>query len=263
MRPKTVLTLLILGALAWGQDEQSTPGAVEQSKAQHSVHQRPSSARRYVGKQDFIHFATKQVNPTDTDWGAWIEQRRQAFMEAMVANPFFWYSALATALLMVLMVAYGVRVMDEKRKLWHAAEILTDVWNQEQYSQSVAQTATERYNRHMLDCNRVIEAQVSGRPSPGMFEANDAREQLERLRAERDNLDSDNRKVKAELEKREGIIQNLSARVKDLEPQLDQKGSGAQQQGGSDTERRLIAKVNQLRQELETEKQKSRALKGG
>ena len=263
MRIRTVLTLLILGALLWGQDERTSPGTTEHSKAQHSTHQRQSSPRPYVGKEDFFHFATKQVNPNDTDWGAWIEGRRQAFMEAMVANPFFWYSALATGLLIVLMVAYGVRVMDEKRKLWHAAEILTDVWNQEQYSQSVAQTATERYNRHMLDCNRVIEAQVSGRPSPGMFEANDAREQLERLRAERDNLDSDNRRVKAELEKRDGIIQNLSARVKDLEPQLDQNGSTGHPAGGSDTERRLIEKVNQLRQELETEKQKNRALKGG
>lgn len=261
MITRTVWTLLILGTPVWGQGERTALETTEQSKAQQSTHQRPSS-RLYVGKEDFFHFATKQVNPSETDWGTWIERRRETFMDAMVANPFFWYSALTTALLVVLMVAYGVHVVDEKRKLWHAAEILTDVWNQEQFSQSVAQTATERYNRHMLDCNRVIEAQVSGRPSPGTFEANDAREQLERLRAERDNLDSDNRRVKAELEKRDGVIQNLSARVKDLEPLFDQNGSGAQQQGGSDTERRLIAKVNQLRQELDTEKQKNRALKG-
>jgi hypothetical protein len=182
MRTGTVVTLLILGALAWGQEEPTTLGTIEQSKAQRSTHQRQSSARPYVGKEDFFHFATKQLNPNDTDWGAWIERRRQVSMEAMVENPFFWYSALATGLLIVLMVAYGVRVMGEKRKLWHAAEILTVVWNQEQYSQSVAQTETERYSRHVLDCNRVIEAQVSGRPSPEMFEANDAREQLERLR---------------------------------------------------------------------------------
>ena len=53
----------------------------------------------------------------------------------MAANPFFWYSALTTGLLMTLLVTFGVRIMDKKkRKLWHAAEILTDVWNQEQYS---------------------------------------------------------------------------------------------------------------------------------
>jgi hypothetical protein len=33
------------------------------------------------------------------------EQRRQAFLAASGANPFFWYSALTTAILMVLMFA--------------------------------------------------------------------------------------------------------------------------------------------------------------
>ena len=262
MKTQTVLVSMAFGVLAYGQGGPASPEKHQQSKAQHGPYERPSSARPYEGREDFLHFGTKQVNPSDADWGAWVEQRRQAFLEAMAGNPFFWYSALTTGLLMMLMVAFGVRIMDEKRKLWHAAEILTDVWNQGQYSQFVAQTATEKYNRHMLDCNRVIEAQVSGRASPAMFEASDAKEQLERLRAERDNLDSDNRRLKAELEKHDGIIRNLSTRVKDLEPQPDQNGSGANQSGGSETERKLIAKVNQLRQELEAEKQKNRSLKG-
>ena len=46
-----------------------------------------------------------------------LERRRQAFLDASAGNPFFWYSALTTALLMLLMFACGVRVMDEKRKL--------------------------------------------------------------------------------------------------------------------------------------------------
>jgi hypothetical protein len=262
MRTLAVLVSMAFGVLAFGQGQSATPEKHQRSKAQHGPYERPSSARPDEGKEDFFHFATKEVNPHDTDWGAWIEQRRQAFLEAMAANPFFWYSAFTTGLLMTLLVAFGVRIMDEKRKLWHAAEILTDVWNQEQYSQFIAQTATEKYNRHMLDCNRVIEAQVSGRSSPAMFEASDAKEQLERLRAERDNLDSDNRRLKAGLEKHDGIIRNLSTRVKDLEPQLDQNGSGVNQAGGLETERKLIAKVNQLRQELEAEKQKNRSLKG-
>jgi hypothetical protein len=262
MRTLAVLVSMAFGVLAFGQGQSATPEKHQRSKAQHGPYERPSSARPDEGKEDFFHFATKEVNPHDTDWGAWIEQRRQAFLEAMAANPFFWYSAFTTGLLMTLLVAFGVRIIDEKRKLWHAAEILTDVWNQEQYSQFIAQTATEKYNRHMLDCNRVIEAQVSGRSSPAMFEASDAKEQLERLRAERDNLDSDNRRLKAELEKHDGIIRNLSTRVKDLEPQLDQNGSGVNQAGGLETERKLIAKVNQLRQELEAEKQKNRSLKG-
>jgi hypothetical protein len=262
MKMQAVLVSMAFGMLAYGQGGPASPEEHQQSKAQHGPYEGPSSARPYEGKEDLFHFATKEVNPHDKDWGAWIEQRRQAFLEAMAGNPFFWYSALTTVLLMTLMVAFGVRIMDEKRKLWHAAEILTDLWNQEQYSQFAAQTATEKHNRHMLDCNRVIEAQVSGRASPAMFEASDAKDQLERLRAERDNLDSENRRLKADREKHDGIIRNLSTRVKDLEPQLDQNGSVGNQAGGSETERKLIAKVNQLRQELEAEKQRNRSLKG-
>jgi hypothetical protein len=55
-----------------------------------------------------------------------LERRPQAFLDASAANPFFWYSALATGVLIVLMLAYGVRVMDEKRKFRRAAEILKD-----------------------------------------------------------------------------------------------------------------------------------------
>jgi hypothetical protein len=39
---------------------------------------------------------------------------------------------------MLMMLMYGVRVQDERRKLWRTAELLTDVRNQDQYSRAVA-----------------------------------------------------------------------------------------------------------------------------
>jgi len=45
------------------------------------------------------------------------------------------------------MLAYGVRVMDEKRKLWRAAEILNDVWNDAQYARAMAETAIQKYKQ--------------------------------------------------------------------------------------------------------------------
>ena len=174
MRTQVVIFLATC-AVAIAQPAPNPLPKPDQKQPAAGLYQRPTGPRSHEEKENFFTSSTKLVNKNDVDYGAMFERRRQVFLDASAANPFFWYSALTTAILMVLMFAYGVRVMDEKRKLWHAAEILTDVWNQEQYSQSVAQTATERYNRHMLDCNRVIEAQVSGRPSPGMFEANDAR----------------------------------------------------------------------------------------
>ena len=114
---------------------------------------------------------------------------------------------------MVLMLAYGVRVMDEKRKLWRAAEILNDVWNDAQYARALAQTAIQKYNRHMEECNRVIEAQLSGRASPTALEATDARNELTRLRGELDTVDGERKVLKAKLDDKERLIDELSVRL--------------------------------------------------
>src|SRR6202167_1661709 len=154
---------------------------------------------------------------------------------------------------MVLMLAYGVRVMDEKRKLWHAAEILNDVWNDAQYARALAETAIQKYNRHMGECNRVIESQLSGRASPTALGATDARNELTRLRGELDTT--------------ERLIDELSARLDALE-KAGQPGGSIQPRNGSgtpgpnETERKLIARINQLAEQLEAEKRKNRTLKG-
>src|SRR5579863_1842266 len=229
-------------------------------------YQRPASA---VGqqKEDFLASSTKLVNKSDFDYGAMLEQRRQAFLAASGANPFFWYSALTTAILMVLMFAYGVRVMDEKRKLWHAAEILNDVWNDAQYARATAEDAIGRHNGHMETCNRVIEAQASGRPSPAAVETTDARNELARVRGELDNIDSERKVLRAKLDEKEKLVDDLSARLSVLE-KGDQYGGPAQARtqngnsGSGESESRLIARINQLTQQLETEKLKNRTLKG-
>jgi hypothetical protein len=142
-------------------------------------------------KEDFFTSSTKLVNKDDVDYGAMLERRRRAFLDASAAKPFFWYSALTAALLLALMFAYGVRVMDEKRKLWRAAEILNDVWNDAQYARMTAEKAIDRHNSHMEECNRVIEAQLSGRPSPAALATTDANNELTRVRSELDSVDSD------------------------------------------------------------------------
>ena len=134
MRAKVVLIIAVFGATLCAQ----TASKEKQEKKPTGLYQRTPGAPLYQQKDDFFHASTRLVNPHDIDYGAMIEQRRQAFLDASVANPFFWYSALTTALLMALMIAYGLRVMDEKRRLWRAAEILTDVWNDSELARTNA-----------------------------------------------------------------------------------------------------------------------------
>jgi hypothetical protein len=263
MRTKSVLLAAVVGLSMYAQTTAQEKG--ERKPA--GLYQRPSGAHLYEQKDDFFHASTKLVNPHDVDYGAMLEQRRQAFLDASVANPFFWYSALTTTLLMALMLAYGVRVMDDKRRLWRAAEILTDVWNDSELARANAQAAIEKHNRHMRECNRVIEAQLSGRSSPATLEASDARNELTRVRGEIDNLDSERKVLKAKLEEKEKLVDNLSARLSALEKSRPNGsfvplGKENRANGHGESETKLIARINQLTQQLELEKQKNRTLKG-
>jgi hypothetical protein len=263
MNTRTLCLLATMAALGYGQ---TTPARQVQKPAT-GLYQRQRGAHLYQQRDDFFHASTKLVNPKDIDYGAILEQRRKTFLEATLTNPFFWYSALTTGLLMMLMFAYGVRVMDEKRKLWRAGEILTDVWNDGEYARATARSAIERFNAHMQECNRVIESQLSGRPSPAAVEAEDARKELTRARSELDKVDSERKAIKAQLEQKEKTVDDLSARVSILEaagmsrgPVEVSRGNG--NEARDESERRLIARINQLTQQLEDEKHKNRGLKG-
>ena len=267
MRAYIVIALAACVTLASGQPAPSSTGGAEQTQPTAGHSQRQADTRPKEQKEDFFSSSTKLVNKSDADYGAMLERRRQAFLDASAANPFFWYSALATALLIALMFAYGVRVMDEKRKLWRAAEVLNDVWNDAQYARATAETAIERHNHHMQACNRVIETQLSGRPSPAALETTDARNELSRVRGELDSVDSERKLLKAKLDEKEKLVDDLSVRLSALEKGEQNGGSipARTQNGGpghGESEGRLIARINQLTQQLEAEKQKNRALKG-
>ena len=266
MRMHIVIALAACVTLASGQPAPPSPHRADRTQAA-AGSPKQTDARPKQQKEDFFTSSTKLVNKSDVDYGAMLERRRQAFLDASAGNPFFWYSALTTALLMVVMFAYGVRVMDEKRKLWRAAEILNDVWNDAQFARATAETAIERHNRHMEACNRVIEAQLSGRPSPAALETTDARNELTRVRGELDSVDSERKLLKAKLDEKEKLVDDLSVRLSALERGEQSAGSstGRTQNGGvsnGESEGRLIARINQLTQQLEAEKQKNRTLKG-
>ena len=266
MRTHIIIALVACVTLASGQPAPPSSHRDDRTQAAGGA-QRQADVRPKQQKEDFFTSSTQLVNKSDVDYGAMLERRRQAFLDASAGNPFFWYSALTTALLMVLMFAYGVRVMDEKRKLWRAAEILNDVWNDAQYARATADTAIGRHNCHMEACNRVIEAQLSGRPSPAALETTDARNELTRVRAELDNVDSERKLLKAKLDEKEKLVDDMSVRLSALEKGEQNGGTNPAraQNGGAghgESEGRLIARINQLTQQLEAEKQRNRALKG-
>jgi hypothetical protein len=267
MKVQVVFIIVALTMMVDGQTGSGQANKADQKRPAAAPYQRPAGTRPSGQKEDFFTASINLVNKNDLDYGAMLERRRQAFLDASAANPFFWYSALTTGLLMVLMLAYGVRVMDEKRKLWRAAEILNDVWNDARFARTMTETAIQKYNLHTEECNRVIEAQLSGRASPAALEATDARTELTRLRGELDTVDSERKILKAKLDDKERLIDELSARLDAIE-KAGQAGNSIQARAGNgtparnETESKLIGRINQLTEQLEAEKQKNRTLKG-
>jgi len=51
----------------------------------------------YQPRETWYEFLLRQFNPSDFDYGEWIEERRQALLEATVQTPYFWYSTGVTA----------------------------------------------------------------------------------------------------------------------------------------------------------------------
>src|SRR5262249_45243308 len=147
-------------AEALAQQSQSSTAQVPprvQKTAQPPAHPHP-----YRGRDTWYDFLLKQFNPDNLDYGAWIEQRRQAFLAARVRNPYFGYSLFATLALCLMAVVCAKMRIDQRRALWITAEWMADVYNHDLYSRGSAKEAIQRCNEHTERSHRTLEAGRSG-----------------------------------------------------------------------------------------------------
>ena len=103
MKVQLVCLIVACTVMVDGQTGSSPAHKADEKQPAAGLYQRQTGTRPHEQKDDFFTASTKLVNKNDLDYGAMIERRRQAFLDASAANPFFWYSALTTGLLMVLM----------------------------------------------------------------------------------------------------------------------------------------------------------------
>ena len=114
------------------------------------------------GADTWYEFLLKQFNPDNFDYGAWLEKRREALLEATVKEPYFWYNVSVTAGMLLMMAAYTKLYLDHRRSMRVTAEIMADVYSHDLLSRQAATEAIEKYNQHIEQCNRAIEASEAG-----------------------------------------------------------------------------------------------------
>src|SRR5260370_15454266 len=101
----------------------------------------PAQTPRYpsLRRDTWYEFLLKKCNPTDFDYGAWLEQRRKALLESTVREPRFWYSLSATAGLMLMIAAYPKLVLHHRPSLRLTPEMMSDLYNPGLYSRHLVQ----------------------------------------------------------------------------------------------------------------------------
>ena len=225
---------------------------------------------RYAGRDTWYEALLKQFNPSNADRGAWLEKRRQAFLESTVAQPYFWYSAMVTAGMLVVMVAYTKLYLDHRRSMRITAEMMADVYSHDLYSRQAATEAIEKYNRHIEQCNRVIESAESGngRPGWGSTEAEGLKAELRRVASQLEATTQDRDKLQEELRQKALVVADLSLRIDALSKKVNGEGHNGrtadqvQTTGENGDGVRLVGHINRLQEELYTERQKNKRLKG-
>jgi len=205
----------------------------------------------------------KQFNPDQVNYGAWMEERRQAFLNATVRNPYFAYSATMTLGLLVLGMLSSKAVIDHRRVLWATSEMMADLYNQDAYSRSVAQEAIRKYNQHIEGCNRAIEADDHGTTaSPGQEELKRMRNQLQSLAVERDVYKRERDLAKSELAEKERDLSKSSLRLDTLTRKSETNRNSSEAAEISTADPELVKQINNLQEKLYIERRENRRPKG-
>jgi hypothetical protein len=264
VRAGLLFAVLLLFPIAGTAQQQRQSSTAQVPSQRQKTAQPPAHPHPYEGRDTWYEFLLKQFNPDNLDYGAWMEQRRQAFLDTRVRNPYFRYSLFATLALCLMTAVCAKMRIDQRRALWITAEWLADVYNHDLYSRESAKEAIQRYNQHIERCNRAIEAGDSGHSVLNL-----ANEQTETLRAELQRVGTElasakreNEILQEQLRGKATLVTEMSLRLDALQKRTGSDGgraNGAAVQGANPD---LVKHINGLEEQLYRERQKNRQLKG-
>jgi len=261
-RTFTLLTIaimwLLIGVHAPAQQQPKHQPRSQQQLAR----TQPGPAGVYERRQTWYEFLLRQFNPGDFDYGQWIEQRRQAFWQARLRNPYFGYSFGVTVALLLMSGVCTKLSMDHRRAMCITAEMMADIYDHDQYSREVARQAIQKYNDHIERCNRAVEAATQGVATPAAgSDAGALRTELQRVADERDRYMQERDIAKAELETKGKVLAELSLRLDGMSSKPGTTGN-SQSSSVRNSDPVVVQHINNLQEQLYAERQKNRQLKG-
>jgi hypothetical protein len=204
------------------------------------------------------------LNPKNIDWGRRWEERRAAFLENTIANKYFVLCAFLVLCFYTALLAVGWIAWDHKKDIRYFETELVKARNWATYWKGRAVEAITKHNGHIERCNRVVEAGETGIPIGDAAEAIDLRLELERARAELQNVTSEKLRLKGELDEKAKTISELSLRVDAVSKKISNGKPDADPAGTAspDDKAALVARINRLEAALASATQENRRLKG-
>jgi hypothetical protein len=217
----------------------------------------------YQTRDTWYEIVLKRFNKDDVDYSAWLERRRELFLQATIKNAYFDYSFLATLALILAFCAYAKLWLDDRRKMLVTAEMMTDILNQDRYSRETARAAIAELNEHMERCNRAVEAgELAGMHAGSGSELTTLRTELERIAAELATALRERDKASEELAQKSVLIAEMSLRIDAISRKVDGNGASGQTINIQASNPELVSHINRLQLELLAERQRNKRLKG-
>ena len=233
--------------------------ATEQNSKPVAPEEKPAVAEP-LHKDGFFTFATKMINPKNIDYGELIAERRNALANASATNSYFWYSAGSTTTVLVLLFVLYVKLLEYQDFRWRAAEVITDFRNSEKLATAKTRQAVASYKRHMVQCNRVVEAEIAGRVLPGGVIDQDMQLAMTSLRQELDASNEEKTRLKQQLQEKETFVRDMTKRMDAFEQTGPSMPLASANSPESTSE--LMMVINRMARELDAEKRRNAALKG-
>ncbi|HKS73954.1 MAG TPA: hypothetical protein VJQ82_12215 [Terriglobales bacterium] len=259
-----LLTMICLMIMRLAPQQQTySPAALERPRqiersAESTAAPGPQLYRRHYTWYEFL---LKRFNPTDFDYGTWMEERRQALLDASARNPYFKYCWGLTIVLMLTVLLYAKQRIDHRRLMWVTAEMMTDLYNHDSYSHQVAENAIQKYNDHIERCNRAIEATEHGSVPPGTeSDVQQLGNELARVTRERELYLRERDSAKAEVVQQKQIVVELSQRLDTIAKKSS--GSGNSPADLRTADEKLVQHINELQEQLVAARKEIRRLKG-
>ncbi len=222
-----------------------------------SFAQSPTSAPAHPAakrSQGFLDYALGKINPGNNDYGAAAADARSEIVANTIQTLYFWSNVVSLTLLAATSTALVLILRTQDKREIIAATLIAQLWNGRVVDRKEIVRRTAMYNALVESKNAALTLKAPAIPSEGTVNA--ATVTSEQKPSPRSGV-----------RRKAGVSDSPSSAGETGSPDFSESGQDgialkSQVQALRNSERNLRARLNQVSQDLERERQRNQTLKG-